>query len=184
MYIDFLLVMEHPFDDTEISKFADKLKYIPQWYTDFFGKIHKRDKSSDYYRGCYATLRFLLKFKKNIDKDKIIFYSLPCVADMILEKTEQEKIFNDESNKSSASLVIGGDLFKIYFEENVDLNLIKENLINKQRKYETEMSKINSRLKNKNFVNRAPKYIVELEKINYNNLKNDIKKILLTVKSL
>ena len=86
MYIDFLLVMEHPFDDTEISKFADKLKYIPQWYTDFFGKIHKRDKSSDYYRGCYATLRFLLKFKKNIDKDKIIFYSLPCVADMILEK--------------------------------------------------------------------------------------------------
>ena len=61
MYIDFLLVMEHPFDDTEISKFADKLKYIPQWYTDFFGKIHKRDKSSDYYRGCYATLRFLPK---------------------------------------------------------------------------------------------------------------------------
>ena len=92
--------------------------------------------------------------------------------------------FNEESDKSSASLVIGGDLFKIYFEENVDLNLIKENLINKQRKYETEMSKINSRLKNKNFVNRAPKYIVELEKINYNNLKNDIKKILLTVKSL
>ena len=81
-------------------------------------------------------------------------------------------------------MVIGGDLFKIYFEENVDLNLIKENLINKQRKYETEMSKINSRLKNKNFVNRAPKYIVELEKTNYNNLKNDIKKILLTVKSL
>ena len=75
-------------------------------------------------------------------------------------------------------------MFKIYFEENVDLNLIKENLINKQRKYETEMSKISSRLKNKNFVNRAPKYIVELEKTNYNNLKNDIKKILLTVKSL
>jgi len=98
MYIDFLLVMEHPFDDTEISKFANKLKYIPQWYTDFFAKIHKRDKSSDYYRGCYATLRFLLKFKKNIDKDKIIFYSLPCVADMILEKLEQEKIFNNDDN--------------------------------------------------------------------------------------
>ena len=30
MYIDFLLVMEHPFDDTEISKFADKLKYIAE----------------------------------------------------------------------------------------------------------------------------------------------------------
>ena len=87
-------------------------------------------------------------------------------------------------NKSSATIVIDGDLFKLYFEENVDLNLIKENLINKQRKYEDEMDKINSRLKNKDFVNRAPKHIVDQEKTNYNNLKNDISKILLTIESL
>ena len=87
-------------------------------------------------------------------------------------------------NKSSATIVIDGDLFKLYFEENVDLNLIKENLINKQRKYEDEMDKINSRLKNKDFVNRAPKHIVDQEKTNYNNLKKDIKKISFTVTSL
>ena len=46
------------------------------------------------------------------------------------------------------------------------------------------MNTINTRLKNKNFVDRAPKHIVEQEKNNYNNLKNDIKKISLTVKSL
>ena len=81
-------------------------------------------------------------------------------------------------------MVVGGDLFKLYFEENVDLNLIKENLITKQRKYVTEMDKINLRLRNKNFVDRAPKYIVDQEKTNYNNLKNDISKILLTIESL
>ena len=92
--------------------------------------------------------------------------------------------FNKDVNKPSATLVMGGDLFKLYFEENVDLNLIKENLISKQRKYETEMGKIDLRLKNKNFVDRAPKHIVDQEKTNYNNLKNNIRKILLTIKSL
>ena len=81
-------------------------------------------------------------------------------------------------------MVIDSDLFKLYFEENVDLNLIKENLISKQRKYETEMDKIDLQLKNKNFVDRAPKHIVDQEKTNYNNLKNNIIKILLTIKSL
>jgi len=57
-------------------------------------------------------------------------------------------------------------------------------LISKQRKYVTEMDKINSRLRNKNFVERAPKNIVDQEKTNYSNLKNDIKKIMLTIESL
>ena len=47
-----------------------------------------------------------------------------------------------------------------------------------------EMDKIQTKLNNKTFVDRAPKHIVEQEKTNYNNLKNDIKKISLTVKSL
>ena len=97
--------------------------------------------------------------------------------EIVLKKLGRIKnIFDKESSKASASLVIGGDIFKLYFEENVDLNLIKENLISKQRKYVTEMDKINSRLRNKNFVDRAPKYIVDQEKTNYNNLKKDIKK--------
>ena len=57
-------------------------------------------------------------------------------------------------------------------------------LTRKQRKHKSEMDKIHSKLKNKNFVDRAPKHIVDLEKTNYNNLKNDIKKISITVKSL
>ena len=87
-------------------------------------------------------------------------------------------------NKPSASLVVKGNVFKLYFEKSVDLNLIKENLLNKQNKYQVEMDKIRSRLKNKDFVKRAPKHIVEQEKNNYNNLNNDIKKISLTIKSL
>ncbi len=93
-------------------------------------------------------------------------------------------IFDKGLNKPSASLVISGDIFNLYFEENVDLNLIKENLINKQRKYEIEIDKIQTKLKNKSFLEHAPKHIVDQEKTNYNNLKNDIKKISLTVKSL
>ena len=92
--------------------------------------------------------------------------------------------FDKDQNKPSATLVIGGDIFKIYFEENVDLNIIKENLLNKQNKYQSEMNKINLRLNNKDFISRAPKHIVDQEKTNYNNLKNDIKKISLTIKNL
>ena len=61
-------------------------------------------------------------------------------------------------NKPSASLLVSGDLFKIYFDENVDLNLIKDNLTKKQNKYKEEMDKVSQRLSNKEFVNRAPKY--------------------------
>jgi valyl-tRNA synthetase len=87
-------------------------------------------------------------------------------------------------NKPSAALVVSGDLFKVYFDENVDLNLIKDNLTKRQNKHKEEMDKISQRLSNKGFIDRAPKNIVEQEKTNYNNLKNDIKKISLTIKSL
>ncbi len=92
--------------------------------------------------------------------------------------------FDKDKEKPSATIVISGDIFKVYFEENVDLGVIKENLLNKQKKCQNEIDKINSRLNNKDFISRAPKHIVDQEKTNYNNLKNDIKKISLTVKSL
>jgi len=80
--------------------------------------------------------------------------------------------------------MISGDIFKIYFDENVDLNLIKENLSKKQNKYKEEMNKISQILKNKKFVDRAPKNIVEQEKNNYSNIKKDFEKISLTIESL
>ena len=92
--------------------------------------------------------------------------------------------FDKDQEKPSATLVISGDIFKIYFDENVDLNLIEENLVKRQNKYQEEMDKISQRLSNKGFTNRAPKNIVEQEKTNYSNLKNDIKKISLTIESL
>ena len=73
---------------------------------------------------------------------------------------------------------------KLYFDQSVDLNLIKENLTKKQSKYQEDLNKISQRLSNKGFVERAPKNIVDQEKTNYSNLKNDIKKITLTIKNL
>ena len=46
------------------------------------------------------------------------------------------------------------------------------------------MDKKSQRLSNKRVNDRAPKNIVEQEKTNYSNLKNDIKKISLTIESL
>ena len=95
-----------------------------------------------------------------------------------------EDFFENDQDRPSATLVISGDIFKIYFDENVDLILIKENLQKRQTKYQDELDKISQRLSNKGFVERAPKNIVEKEKTNYSNLKNDIKKISLTIESL
>ena len=57
-------------------------------------------------------------------------------------------------------------------------------MIKKQNRCEKELNKVSQRLANKNFVDKAPKNIVDQEKINYSDLKNDIQKITLTIKSL
>ncbi|WP_440909480.1 valine--tRNA ligase [Candidatus Pelagibacter sp.] len=94
------------------------------------------------------------------------------------------EFLEDDQNKSSGSMVISGEIYKVYFDENVNLTLIKENLVKKQSKLKEEADKISKRLTNKGFVDRAPKDIVEQEKSNYNNLENDIKKLSLTIESL
>ena len=141
---------------SQIRSFKNELNINPGSYIDVsLSKINKKNK---------------VFFKKN---------------EVVLKKLGRIKNFyNQDAKKSSASIVIRGEVFKLYFEENVDLNKIKENLINKQKKYQIDIEKIQSRLKNKDFVKRAPKHIVEQEKNNYNNLKKDIIKISLTIKSL
>ena len=105
--------------------------------------------------------------------------------EVILKKLGRiNNILVDDLYKPSATMVVSGDLFKIYFDKDVDLKLIKENLTNKQSRLEQEMNKISQRLENKSFVDRAPKEIVEQEKTNYNNLKNDIEKISITIKGI
>ena len=105
--------------------------------------------------------------------------------EIILKKIGRiNNFYSKDIDKPSAALVVSGDLFKIYFDENVDLNLIKDNLTKRQDKHKKEMDKISQRLTNKEFVDRAPTNIVEQEKTNYNNLKKDIEKISLTIESL
>ena len=105
--------------------------------------------------------------------------------EIILKKLGRiSNIHQNDDDRPAATMMVSGDMFKIYFDKDVDLELIKENLTNRQNKYQEEMNKISQRLNNKGFVDRAPKDIVEQEKTNYNNLINDIKKISLTLESL
>ena len=89
-----------------------------------------------------------------------------------------------DQKKQSATLMISGDIFKLYFDQSVDLNIIKENLLKRQNKHKKEIEKISQRLTNKAFMDKAPKNIVDQEKNNYSNIKNDIKKITLALESL
>ena len=89
-----------------------------------------------------------------------------------------------DQKKQSATLMISGDIFKLYFDQSVDLNIIKENLLKRQNKHQKEIENISQRLANKAFVDKAPKNIVDQEKTNYSNIKNDIKKITLALESL
>ena len=103
----------------------------------------------------------------------------------ILKKLGRIKnLHNKDLDKPAATLMVSGDLFKVYFDEDVDLELIKENLTTRQNKYKEEMNKISERLANKSFVDRAPKDIVDQEKTNYNNLKNDVERISITIKGI
>jgi len=141
---------------SQIRSFKNELNVSPGSFIDIFiGKINKKNQS------------FLTKNEN------------------ILKKLGRiNNFYKKDQNKPSATMMISGDIFKIYFDENVDLNLIKENLLKKRSKHREEMNKISARLSNKGFVDRAPKNIVEQERINYNNLKNDFEKISLTIESL
>ena len=114
-----------------------------------------------------------------------VYQTLFLNNQIILKKLGRiNSIFTKDSSNESATLVISGEVFKVYFDKNVDLNLIKDNLIRKQDKLSKELEDISKKLDNKSFVESAPKHIVEQEKSTYNELKNDIDKINLTIKSL
>ena len=141
---------------TEIRSFKNELGISPGSFIDIsFAKIDKTNKTF-------------------LNKNSTVVKKLGRISNF-LEK---------DKSHPSASMIIKGNVFKLYFEENIDLNLIKQNLIAKQAKYQGEIDKISSRLRNKDFVKRAPKHIVHQEKSNYNNLQNDVKKLSLTIKNL
>jgi len=197
-----ILVLLHPFipfitEEIWLKNKLDNSGKNSLMLTNWPNTKIKKDKDNKEVEYLIHIIYSLRSFKNelNINPGSFIDLSLSKIGkknkdffrknETILKKIGRISNFlNKDSEKSSASLVIKGDLFKIYFEENVDLNLIKESLINKQSKYQQEMDKIQSRLNNKEFAKRAPKHIVEQEKSNYNNIQNNIKKISLTIKSL
>ena len=123
--------------------------------------------------------------KKWDDKDRDLSeYRLSEFSRKLKDLEELRFYYNKNINKPAATFVISGDLFKIYFDQTIDLNLIKENLVKRQNKCQEELNKVSQRLDNKSFVDRAPKNIVDQEKTNYSDLKNDIQKIALITESL
>ena len=157
----------------------------------------KKDQSQEDVEKIINIISELRSFKNelNVSPGSFVDVSINKIAknnkslmnnnEVILKKLGRiNNFFEKDQDKPSATLVISGDIFKVYFDENVDLNLIKENLQKRQNKYQEELDKISQRLSNKGFVDRAPKNIVQQEKNNYSNLKDNIKKISLTIESL
>jgi len=197
-----IIIMLHPFIPfvTEkiwlTNKFDNKNKnflMLSNWITD----KSKKDSDHKQVQQIIDIISEIRSFKNelNVSPGSFIDVSINSIKknnqnfmiknEIIIKKLGRiNNFFEKDQNKPAASLIISGDLFKIYFDENVDLNAIKENLLKRQNKYQEEMDKISQRLSNKGFVQRAPKDIVQQEKTNYSNLRNDIKKISLTIESL
>ena len=197
-----ILVMLHPFipfvtEEIWLKNKFDKSNKNFLMYKNWPTGKAKKDKSQKDVEKIINIISELRSFKNelNVSPGSFVDVSINKIAknnkslmnnnEVILKKLGRiNNFFEKDQDKPSATLVISGDIFKVYFDENVDLNLIKENLQKRQNKYQEELDKISQRLSNKGFVDRAPKNIVEQEKNNYSNLEDNIKKISLTIESL
>jgi valyl-tRNA synthetase len=197
-----ILILLHPFIPfvtEEIwlkNKFDNSNKDFLMFANWPIGEINK-DTSTEQVENIISIISEIRSFKNelNVSPGSFIDMSINSINDnqknfinsneIILKKLGRiNNILSDDLDKPAATMVVSGDLFKIYFDKDVDLKLIKENLTSKQNRIQEEMNKISQRLENKSFVDRAPKEIVEQEKTNYNNLKNDIDKISVTIKGI
>ncbi len=197
-----ILVLMHPFIPFITEKIWLKNKFDNSnknflMYTNWLSKKIKKDKKIDDVEKIIIIITAIRSFKNELNinpasfidlslekiknKDKIFFKK----NEIMLKKLGRINNFLLKDKKDpSATIIIAGDLFKIYFDQNVDLNLIKENLNKKKNKYQDEMKKISLTLKNKAFIEKAPKNIVDQEKNNYNNLNKNINKISSIIESL
>jgi valyl-tRNA synthetase len=197
-----ILVILHPFIPFVTEKIWLKNRFDESnknflMYTNWLSAKTKKDQSIEDVEKIINIISELRSFKNelNINPGSFIDISINKIKnknkllitnnEIIIKKIGRiNNLFDKDQQKPSATLVISGDIFKIYFDENVDLSLIKQTLQKRQNKYQEEIDKISQRLSNKGFIDRAPKNIVEQEKTNYSNLKDDIKKILLTIENL
>ena len=197
-----ILILLHPFipfitEEIWLKNKFDNLNKNFLMFTNWpTGKVHK-DSSTNQVEKIINIISELRSFKNELNVSPGSFIDISTEEISKNEKsffTENENILkkigrikslhNKDLDKPAATLMVSGDLFKVYFDEDVDLELIKKNLTTRQNKYQEEMNKISQRLANKSFVDRAPKDIVDQEKTNYNNLKNDVERISITIKGI
>ncbi|WP_440937854.1 valine--tRNA ligase [Candidatus Pelagibacter sp.] len=170
---DFLMYHNWPSGEIKIDQSQKDVEKI----IDIISELRSFKNELNVSPGSFTTIsisNLSKETKKFVNDNSTVLKKLGRVNDFL----------ENDQNKSSGSMVISGEIYKVYFDENVNLSLIKENLVKKQSKLKEEADKILTRLSNKGFVDRAPKDIVEQEKSNYNNLENDIKKLSLTIESL
>ena len=197
-----ILVLLHPFipfitEELWLKNKLDKLNSSYLMHTNWSLNKIKSDKNIKEVQKIIDLISQLRSFKNelNVSPGSFVDMSLANLPkkdqdfiiknEIVLKRLGRiNNFFDSEKNKPSANLVIAGDIFKIYFDQSVDLSLIKENLLKRQSKYEAELDVISKRLSNKSFVDRAPKNIVDQEKNNYNELQKNIDKISITVKGL
>ena len=76
------------------------------------------------------------------------------------------------------------NLFNVLIKKQLKYQYFGQKVLKKNKKLSKNLEAISNKLGNKSFIERAPKHIVEQEKNTYNELKSDIDKINLTIKSL
>ena len=195
-----ILILLHPFipfvtEEIWLKNKLDNSKKIFLMLTNWPKGKSKKDKNFKEVKKMINMISEIRSFKNelkvspgsfiDISIEKVKNKSFFKENDIILKRLGRiNNFYNKNINKPAATFVISGDLFKIYFDQTIDLNLIKENLVKRQNRCEEELNKVSQRLDNKSFIDRAPKNIVDQEKTNYSDLKNDIQKIMLTIKSL
>ena len=196
-----ILILLHPFipfitEELWLKNKLDKPKnYL--MFANWSNKKANKDKQIKEVENIINLISQLRAFKNelNVSPGSFVDMSISTLSkndqlfikknQTVLKKLGRINSFLDtDKDKASANLVIKGDIFKIYFDQSIDLSLIKENLLKRQQKYQSELDGISKRLSNKSFVERAPKNIVDQEKNNYSNLKKDIDKISITIKGL
>ena len=197
-----ILILLHPFipfvtEEIWLKNKFDKSGKNFLMLANWPSGIIKKDKNTKQVEKIIGIISELRSFKNelNVGPGSFIEMSINNIGksqksfiidnEIILKKLGRiSNIHQDDIDKPAATMMVSGDMFKIYFDKDIDLKLIKENLTNRQNKYQVEMNKILQRLNNKGFVDRAPKDIVQQEKNNYDNLQKDIEKILLTIKGI
>ena len=197
-----ILIILHPFipfitEEIWLNNKLDKNNKEFLMYANWSKVKRNKDKSHNDVNNLIDIITSLRSFKNelgispgsfiNISVDKCSKNTIKFFnnnEDVIKKIGRIKNIQKKDLKKPSATLIIKGELYKLYFDQDVDVAKIKETLSIKFNKLKEELERLNSRLSNKNFTDKAPKNIVEQEKTNFYNLEKDVKKIELTLKGL